>query len=350
MFPFGFPALVLAQQVSADTVVLDPFCGRGTTNLAARVAGHPTVGIDSNPVAVAIAQAKLVQVSPDSIAQAARGILENSGDPTSMPEGDFWDLAFHPDVLRQLCTLREALLEDCQAVERIALRAIVLGALHGPRNKGVPAYFSNQAPRTFAPKPAYALRFWRERDMRPPRVDVAEIISRRASRYFGERLSAVPGAITLADSRDAATFAGMDANVGLVITSPPYYGMRTYVPDQWLRGWFLGGPTTVDYSTREQLGHASPEAFASELRDVWRNVARVALPDASMVIRFGAINDRKLDPRALLEHSIIGSGWVAIGAAPAGSAHLGKRQANHFTKRPTAALDEFDIVAKRSSS
>ena len=27
-----------------------------------------------------------------------------------------------------------------------------------------------------------------------------------------------------------------------VVTSPPYYGLRTYGPDQWLRQWFLGGP------------------------------------------------------------------------------------------------------------
>ena len=26
-----------------------------------------------------------------------------------------------------------------------------------------------------------------------------------------------------------------------VITSPPYLGMRTYLPDQWLRYWALGG-------------------------------------------------------------------------------------------------------------
>jgi hypothetical protein len=32
------------------------------------------------------------------------------------------------------------------------------------------------------------------------------------------------------------------------LTSPAYYGLRTYVADQWLRNWFLGGPAYVDYS------------------------------------------------------------------------------------------------------
>ena len=38
-----------------------------------------------------------------------------------------------------------------------------------------------------------------------------------------------------------------------VVTSPPYYGMRTYLQDQWLRNWFLGGSSFVDYSSREGI-------------------------------------------------------------------------------------------------
>ena len=46
------------------------------------------------------------------------------------------------------------------------LRAICLGALHGPLSKSPDqrGYFSNQMPRTFASKPDYSVRFWRERE------------------------------------------------------------------------------------------------------------------------------------------------------------------------------------------
>ena len=43
-----------------------------------------------------------------------------------------------------------------------------------------------------------------------------------------------------------AVCAGRQAK--LIVTSPPYYGLRTYVSDQWLRNWFLGGADRVDYS------------------------------------------------------------------------------------------------------
>jgi DNA modification methylase len=59
MFPLDFPLGQLKLYPDARRV-LDPFCGRGTTRYAARLAGRHAVGIDINPVAVAIASAKTV--------------------------------------------------------------------------------------------------------------------------------------------------------------------------------------------------------------------------------------------------------------------------------------------------
>ena len=60
MFPLDFPHSVLASRARSGECVLDPFCGRGTTNFAARLLGLPTIGIDTDLVAMAATEAKLV--------------------------------------------------------------------------------------------------------------------------------------------------------------------------------------------------------------------------------------------------------------------------------------------------
>ena len=62
MFPLSFPLWAL-KHASPRAVVLDPFCGRGTSNYAARYLGLRSYGIDTSPVAVAIAKAKLADAT-----------------------------------------------------------------------------------------------------------------------------------------------------------------------------------------------------------------------------------------------------------------------------------------------
>jgi len=156
MFPLEFPMSILKN--ARDGVVLDPFCGRGTTNVAARVRGLPTVGIDSSPVAVAATAAKLSRgvTRVEDIVETTRKLIAEHRDPM-VPQGAFWDLAYHPEVLRQICAIREGLHRSCLSDAARALRGLMLGALHGPKHKsGSSSYFFNQSPRTYGPKPNYA--------------------------------------------------------------------------------------------------------------------------------------------------------------------------------------------------
>lgn len=343
MFPLSFPLGVLRDRARDGDRVLDPFCGRGTSNMAARVCGLWSVGIDSSPVAAAITAAKLVNVDPARVAALARSILCERQD-VEVPTGEFWELAYDPSTLRAIAAVRSALLEECSAPESVALRALMLGALHGPLTKGPPSYLSNQAPRTYAPKPAYAVKFWRRRELNPPSVDLVDVIQRRAIRYYSNDLPA-SGAARLADSRDPAAFAGLESGFRWVITSPPYYGMRTYIPDQWLRYWFVGGPPSVEYGVAGQLTHSSPAAFADDLRAVWRNAAAVAEKGATLVIRFGGIADRSADPTEVLLSSLSDTGWQVQTVTDGGTAGAGKRQADSFLRHPTRSLGEIDVWA-----
>src|SRR5262249_4692127 len=157
----------------------------------------------------------------------------------------------------------------------VALRGLVLGILHGPRNKGVPTYLSNQMPRTYATKPEPAVRFWRRGRMKPPKVDVLEAIKKRAAFSFAELPPVTDGEVMLGDSRIVALG---KKRFTRIITSPPYYGMRTYISDQWLRNWFLGGAADVEYTANGQLSHKGEDQFIEGLASVWKKISTVCRP------------------------------------------------------------------------
>jgi hypothetical protein len=311
--------------------------------------GLESLGIDSSPVAAAIAESKLVTASVADVVAEAKRILSGPA-PMDIPGDEFWSLAYHPAVLESLCRFRESFLVDCSSPERVALRGVLLGALHGPQQKTFPSYFSNQCPRTFAPKPAYAVKFWRGHSLVPQLVDPISLVQRRASRYYSD-LPFARGRVRLADSRQPGAFRAEESGQPFdwVITSPPYYGMRTYIPDQWLRNWFLGGPPTTDYSVKHQVVHSSPEDFAEDLRKVWRNAAESSSEGATMVIRFGGIPDRCVDPRSLIKKSLTGTGWRVVAVRAAGTATEGKRQADSFLRTRTRPVVEYDVWATKSA-
>ena len=346
MFPLEFPLRVLSARAKSGDLVLDPFSGRGTTCYASRLRGLSSIGIDSSPVAVALTHAKVANASPFAIVTCAETLLEQIDTPVSCPDGEFWDWAFHPSVLEQLCRLRQALTKDCRSHVRKALRAVLLGGLHGPQTKSDPSYFSNQCQRTYAPKPNYAVSFWKSRGTKPPYVNVIDLIKRRAQRYYSKPPRA-DGIVIKGDSRESATFESIQGrDVSWVVTSPPYYGLRTYIPDQWLRNWFVGGSSEVDYSNQHQLSHSSPETFSADLERVWNNVAAISRTGANMVIRFGGIPDRKADPVCIIKKSLRDTAWRITTMKSAGTASSGRRQAMQFATTQNVARTEYDVWAR----
>ncbi len=347
MFPLSFPYSILKRYGEVDDRIIDPFCGRGTTNFASRLVGLRSAGIDSSDVAVALTQAKIANTNASLILSAARRVLSEVQTPRVVPDGEFWELAYHPRVLKILCRMREGLIASCNTDSRRALRAIILGALHGPQPKTQDSYFSNQCPRTYAPKPNYAVSFWKSRNLRAHDVDVLDIIRKRALRYYENEATSGAGIIISGDSRERNTFKRLahDGKFSWAITSPPYYGMTTYIADQWLRKWFVGGESHVDYSTTTQISHRSPDLFAADLRKVWINIGLVSKPGAKLVIRFGGINNRKADPLSILRSSLSDTDWKIQTIKSAGVPSKGRRQAETFTSvaKPVA---EYDVWAR----
>ncbi|MER3522885.1 MAG: SAM-dependent methyltransferase [Ignavibacteria bacterium] len=66
-FPLELPRRLIELYTFGGDVVLDPFCGSGTTCLAARLAGRRYVGYDVNASYVRLAERRLNQLAADSL-------------------------------------------------------------------------------------------------------------------------------------------------------------------------------------------------------------------------------------------------------------------------------------------
>jgi len=131
----------------------------------------------------------------------------------------------------------------------------------------------------------------------------------------------------------------LPGKISRVITSPPYYGMNTYEEDQWLRIWFLGGPSSVQYGNPNQLSHHSPDDFAKSMAKVWDQIGDHARAELAMAVRFGAIGSRKSDYRHIMADSLEHSKhhWRMVSTRDAGDAADGRRQAETMGNAPSRA-------------
>lgn len=344
MFPLEFPFSRLKKAAPHDWV-LDPFCGRGTTNFAARLRGLPSLGIDSNNMAFAIAAAKYVNVSANEVVALCETILKDKSLPADIPEGPFWELCYERSILIEICKIREYLLASCISEQEIALRALMLGILHGPRQKKA-GYLSNQMPRTYSSKPNYSVKYWTERNMKPPKLSLLDVVRRRAYFTFLTIPQPVPGGVFFADSRHI-NLEKLGLGFKWVITSPPYFGMRNYAADQWLRNWFFGGPSIVAYDGKTQIRTEERLKFIGELAKVWSNVSSICDPGSHLIVRFGALPSLSTDPRILLKESlkVANCGWRITTIQNAGFSTQGRRQAEQFGCRIGTPVKEVDLYA-----
>lgn len=350
MFPLGFPKRILTRAKKGQ-VILDPFCGRGTTLFAAREKGLSSIGIDTSPIAVAISKAKIAFASPGEVLNVFDEIIESTPNDVSIPHNEFWARAYHPETLLNLCKLRHGLLnfDDVDTDPVAILRVLAMGALHGPLNKGdtPSSFFSNQMMRTFATKPDYAVKYWDERCMQPPYSDVRNVIERRATRLLSSLPPQVGSSTVLqGDARKPEYYGQLDDAISWVITSPPYFGMSTYEEDQWLRLWFLGGPDTPKYGNNNQISHRNQETFALDLAKVWDQIANNSKPELKMVVRFGEIGSRKSDHKKLFKQSLEYSvaPWKITYTRSAGRSADGQRQSITMGKRGNSnSIEESDF-------
>jgi len=343
MFPESFVEQWVNKLTRKNDVVLDPFCGRGTTPFQSLLMGRRAIACDVNDVAFCLTRAKTCAPCVSSVLRRL-GLVSKQFDARSWKNEAynlpvFFQYAFSRRTLQQICYLRSILSWRTSRVDNL-IAALVLGALHGEMDKSN-AYLSNQMPRTISTKPDYSVRFWQQRGLEAPERDVFELIRNRA--LFRYESEPPKGAATILHQDMRLLPAKLIArDIKCVITSPPYLDVTNYEEDQWLRLWFLGGPS---HPVRSRLSrddrHTSASRYWEFIADMWRSLGSVLAPKSHVVLRIGS---RKLQPDHLLETLVSSSTFSGrkTKLASHNISELRNRQTDAFRPGSKGCLVEVD--------
>jgi hypothetical protein len=226
--------------------VMDPFSGRGTTLLEARIANRKILASDLNPISIALTRSKSVTVLPEDLKLRIEDLRSKYLEFLYLPEANVQDedirLIFHPVTLAQLCYLRRTIVDSTDPVDQF-LVGVVLGIMHGKeRQDATSGYLSVSMPNTFSMSPGYVKRFVETKRLNRIGRNVFNIMLEKIDRLF--LYGGVSGGECAVETADVKTLSETEAfapyrkKVKLIVTSPPYLDIVNYATQNWIRNWF----------------------------------------------------------------------------------------------------------------
>lgn len=261
-------ALLNAADLPKDALVLDPFCGSGTTLVECAHSGFRAVGTDINPLATMVANAKVKALlcDPDLLVAEAEAALRAArrsrpGCHASSLRGEYLHRWFDPIMLSRLESLRAHIVARDPSVSEVLL------------------VIASNLLREFSLQEPDDLRIRRrksppsERD--PYQVFLDDTCALAANVRVVQRHVGTDGATSVrAYQGDMRTFAATAASNGLTgkcdaaITSPPYAMALPYIDTQRLSLVWLGliDPGTLPALQAEVIGSRE---FNGSPRSTW---------------------------------------------------------------------------------
>lgn len=292
-------ALLDTLPIPADTAVLDPFCGSGTTLVECQRRGLPSVGIDLNPVACLIARVKTAR-HPRDLKETAAGIVDRARrtlDITipQIPNLDHW---FDRPIQHALAALTNAVNSAPDASRdalRLALSSIVVRVSRQESDTRYAAVEKN--------------------------VNGSDVFSlfRRAAFRLDDVLAQRNYPLTRADvfEADTLTFdpSRIVGRIGMIITSPPYPNAYEYWLYHKYRMYWLGfDPLAVkarEIGARAHFfkrNHHTEDDFAQQMARTFDLIRSVLVPGgyACVVVGRSRIHGRIVDNARIVEDAARG--------------------------------------------
>ena len=279
-FVLSFPPHLVRDYVSrfdlgADAVVLDPFCGTGTTLVELKKLGIASIGVEAMPMSRFAAGTKTDwSPDPDALASHANLVAEKavaslaadrlSDEPGAQPPKELRLRGLDPDAAKLL-------IKDSISQLPLHKVQVLLDALRGERAAKLTGH-EELALARILPTEVGNLRFGPEVGVGSLRHDAA-VVAPWLDRVLTiaddlRELGALDGAlanVVAGDARDVASSVPA-ASVDAVITSPPYPNEKDYSRTVRLESVLLGY-----FTDRRSLRGTKRDLLRSNTRGVYRD-------------------------------------------------------------------------------
>ncbi len=274
------PREIIRECTKERNIVLDPFCGSGTTLLEACIAGRKSIGIDSNPVAALISRAKttaLTVCEQEQILAIANRLSKM--DLTEIkaawiPAVQNLEHWFQKNVITELSWLKQFILDNSSGNLQVFLlcifSSIIVKVSNQESNTRYAAIEKNLT------EGAVIAAF-----VRKLKQEYEKIVLISAMRTVNKNIPTVILGSTESISSDTVA----DSSVDVVITSPPYANSYDYyLYHKWRMIW-LG--YDVKQVQETEIGsrheHSSKKAPISTFEDrmipAMKNISRMLKPN-----------------------------------------------------------------------
>ncbi len=260
------------MKVKENSLVLDSFCGVGTTLLACRQRGINSIGYDVQPSAVFAARVKTQNYDVSELKEQAKLLLKKK---FVMIEHKFQPLfykAFSKYVMEDIAFFENEI-KQMDENSDFFLLALINAAMKC----------------SYAWKDGSAIKI-RKSPKPPLRVMLKRTIYRMTNDLENFETT---NAQCIVEQKDARIMDLEDNIIGAVITSPPYLNQIDYTKVYEIENYFVGYPkpalrSYIGYSAEgyEELPYSS-RAYFVDMEKVFQELYRVCRPSAKLAIVVG---------------------------------------------------------------
>lgn len=280
----GFPpalARYFVERYSREgDVVLDPFCGGGTTPLEAGRSGREVFANDAFTYAYTLTRAKCNPLPPRGFKEHLSSVLnEMKSISVSIENLDNQDVEvfYSESTLEDILRMKKVLQGD-KSKQAHFLKALISGILHGPSE----SFLSVQTKDTYSGSADYVREYIKENDLEVPDRDIGKCARDKYERATEDGIPQFKSTVTPSDARDLQ-FESESAD--FILTSPPYMHMLDYTWNNWIRLWWLGADREQERNSLDIT--ADVDKYRSFINSSLQEMHDILKPDSRAVLVVG---------------------------------------------------------------